>query len=192
MLPARGTFSIPLPWAALVAVASCGRPSAVQAPRSAPERALTPNDGKSSDGGVDEKSKLESFDCHSAWEHKEGESLRAFASGGPYGATWNWYREALRCEVVVRAACDGEARLVLRAGKARQEQTSTLEAGSVQRLAAAIPGEVWEGELEGSATLPYETLLLTAHVELVCGTAEEGRWVEHLVDAFVGGFAGGE
>jgi hypothetical protein len=134
---------------------------------------------------------IQIFDCSSANEAKSGESLRAWRSGGPEGATWNWYGSDLVCAVVVQADCDGKARADLRLGRGRAPVARApiaLSRQQVTKVALRVPAKTWERALERSKTLTYKKLTVAVQVKARCAGAPERRWS----DSFVGGFAGGE
>ena len=135
---------------------------------------------------------IQIFDCSSADEMKRGESLRAWRSGGPEGATWNWYGSDLVCRVVVDADCDGKGRTVLKLGRSRApvaRGTLTLARGQAAKLALRVPAKTWQRALERPKKAIYQKLTVAVQVSARCtGGGPERRWS----DSFVGGFAGGE
>jgi hypothetical protein len=136
---------------------------------------------------------VQSFDCTSADEMKRGESLRARHSGGPEGATWNWYGADLLCTVVVRGACDGTARIVMELGRMRAAQAAmTLSQRDATTQELRVPAKVWERALQRRRDRVYETLALRLRVVPTC--AEAARRSPRLTwsDSFIGAFSGGE
>src|SRR5690242_10144111 len=119
---------------------------------------------------------IESFDCTSDDEMKRGQSLRGGHSGGPEGATWNWYGADLLCTVVVRGDCDGTGSAVLKLG-GKPVARATLKLS--RRLGAVsaelrIPAKVWERALVRRKDLVYETLPLSVGVDLECDDTTGG------------------
>jgi hypothetical protein len=136
---------------------------------------------------------LQTFDCTSADEMKRGESLRGHHSGGPDGATWNWYGADLVCTVVVRGSCDGTGRVVLELGRkpaARAEITLSEKDATTQEL--RVPSRVWERALQRRKTLVFETLLLHVRIDPKCADGSRASPAGTWSDSFVGAFSGGE
>ena len=134
---------------------------------------------------------IESFDCTSTDEMKQGESLRAWRSGGPDGATWNWYGSDLLCTVVVHAGCDGGGNVVLKLGRrATAKGTIALSQRDPTSLALRVPAARWERALKHGKKSIYDTLEVSVRVDGKCtaGTPPDRHWSDH----FAGGFAGGE
>ena len=134
---------------------------------------------------------IESFDCTSTEEMKRGQSLRAQHSGGPEGATWNWYGADLLCTVVVRGECDGTGSAVLKIGpKPVGRATLTLARQATASAELRVPAKVWERALQHRKRLIYETLPLHIRVDARC-KGDDGP-PETWSDSFVGRFSGGE
>jgi len=135
---------------------------------------------------------IQIFDCSSTDEMKRGESLRAWRSGGPEGAAWNWYGSDLVCRVVVDADCDGKARAVLKLGRSRAivaRGSLALARGQAAKLALRVPAKTWQRALERPKKAIYQKLAVAVQVSARCkGGGPERHWS----DSFVGGFSGGE
>lgn len=129
-----------------------------------------------------------SFDCHSTAEHKRDESLREWASGGPFGAAWNIEGWPLECETRLEAPCDATMHVQLFANaRSLKAETRIVKRGSAT-WRVELPAERWSAALE-SQDLIFQTLALTLAGVLVCEA--DG---EHLpfADAFIAGVSGGE
>jgi hypothetical protein len=136
---------------------------------------------------------IQSFDCTSDDEMKRGESLRARRSGGPEGATWNWYGADLLCTVVVRGACDGTARVALELGRkqaARGEMTLSERDPTSQEL--RVPAKAWERALQRRRDRVFETLPVSIRIDARCSASARRSAPQSWADAFVGAFSGGE
>jgi hypothetical protein len=136
---------------------------------------------------------IQSFDCTSSDETKRGESLRARKSGGPDGATWNWYGADLLCAVVVRGACDGTARIALDLGRktaARAAVTLSPRDPSTQEL--RVSARAWQRALQRRREVVYETLPLRVRVDAKCSDGARHGSAGTWSDNFVGAFSGGE
>ena len=123
---------------------------------------------------------------------KKGESLRAWRSGGPEGATWNWYGSDLICTVVVDADCNGNGRADLRLGRRREPVARgaiALSRGQSTKLALRVPAKTWERALERPKKAIYAKLTVAVQITARCGG---GMPVRRWSDSFVGGFARGE
>jgi len=136
---------------------------------------------------------IQSFDCTSDDEMKRGESLRARRSGGPEGATWNWYGADLLCTVVVRGACDGTARVALELGRKRAAQAEmTLSERDATTREVRVPAKTWQRALKRRRDVVYETLSLRIRVEQKCADVARASSAPTWTDSFVGAFSGGE
>jgi hypothetical protein len=125
---------------------------------------------------------------------KRGESLRAWRSGGPEGATWNWYGSDLLCTVVVQGVCDGEGSVFLDLGKKAPTIPGTiaLKRQSPTALELRVPATIWERALVRSEDAVYESLSLVVRVDGKCLNGAPAASEHHWSDSFVAGFAGGE
>jgi hypothetical protein len=124
---------------------------------------------------------------------KRGESLRARHSGGPEGATWNWYGSDLVCSVVVRGTCDGTGDVVLRLGRVPATRAAVaLTRRGPARAELRVPAKIWEGALEAPSDLAYETLALAVQVDARCAGGSAAPAPRTWSDGFVGAFSGGE
>lgn len=139
------------------------------------------------------------FDCSSGHAHKRGESLRAHESGGPFGATWNWFDAPLVCQVEVASTCQASVQVSFHAGR-HFETTGVValappsaDSSAIASFTFEVAADRWQRELESSQQFPFETLLLLARVDGHCDdpTGVVPQPIER-VDAFVGRFAGGE
>ncbi len=136
---------------------------------------------------------IQSFDCTSTDEVKRGESLRARHSGGPEGATWNWYGADLLCTVVVRGACDGPAQVALDLGRKPSARAAlTLSSGAATTAELRVPAKVWQRALQRRRDVVYESLPLGVRVDAKCAD-RTGAWhPQTWSDSFIGAFSGGE
>jgi len=136
---------------------------------------------------------IDSFDCTTTDEMKRGESLRARHSGGPEGATWNWYGADLLCTVVVRGDCDGAGSAVLKLRRKPVARAAmTLSRQATTNLELRVPPKVWERALDRRKNLVYETLALSVRVDARCADGMSAFSPETWFDAFMGAFSGGE
>jgi len=166
-------------------------PPAAQAPRPAPQPARPPQPTRPSTKPSPAAGWIQIFDCSSGDETKQGESLRAWRSGGPEGATWNWYGSDLICTVVVEADCNGKGGADLRLGRRRAPVTRgtiALSRGQTTKLALRVPAKTWERALEKPKKAIYAKLTVAVQITARCSGGPVRRWS----DSFVGGFARGE
>lgn len=126
------------------------------------------------------------------------ESMRAWASGGPAGATWN--AGALTCRGQVWTSCtQGSIRVELLVGS-RRAATQAFPAAEVPpRIEFPVPEETWRSALDDTVQQDfYRTAILRLRASLTCeepflagaGTARHSDVVAE--DSFVAGFASGE
>lgn len=128
------------------------------------------------------------FDCRSTAEYKRDESLREWASGGPFGAAWNIEGWPLECETRLEAPCDATMHVRLFANaRPLKAETRIVKRGAIE-WRVEMPAERWSDALE-SQDLVFQTLAFTLAGVLVCEA--DG---EHLpfADAFIAGVSGGE
>jgi len=167
-------------------------PPAAQAPRPAPQPARpAPQPTRPAARPSRHAGWIQIFDCSSGDETKQGESLRAWRSGGPEGATWNWYGSDLICTVVVEADCNGKGGADLRLGRRRAPVTRgtiALSRGQTTKLALRVPAKTWERALEKPKKATYAKLTVAVQITARCSGGPVRRWS----DSFVGGFARGE
>jgi hypothetical protein len=165
---------------------------APQAPRPAPQPSRPPQPAARSTKPSPAAGWIQIFDCSSTDEMKKGESLRAWRSAGPEGATWNWYGSDLVCTVVVEADCNGKGGADLRLGRRRApvaRGTIALTRGQTTKLALRVPAKTWERALEHPKKAIYAKLTVALQITARCsGGGPVRRWS----DSFVGGFSGGE
>jgi hypothetical protein len=136
---------------------------------------------------------IESFDCTSDDEMKRGDSLRARHSGGPEGATWNWYGADLLCTVIVRGDCEGKGSVVLKVGRAPAGRAAlALSPRDTTKAELRVPAKVWQRALKHRKDLVYETLSLAVRVDARCAAGAGGPSTRSWSDSFVGAFSGGE
>lgn len=185
--------------AALAGCAPAPRPApppapaaAPPAPRPAPPPARPPQPTRPPTKPSAAAGWIQIFDCSSTDDTKKGESLRAWRSAGPEGATWNWYGSDLVCTVVVAGDCDGKGRADLRLGRKRAPVARgniALSRGETTKLALRVPAKTWERALERSKKAIYAKLTVGVQITARCGG---GGPVRRWSDSFVGGFSGGE
>jgi hypothetical protein len=166
-------------------------PPAAPAPPPAPKPARPPQPTRPPTKPSPAAGWIQIFDCSSTDEMKKGESLRAWRSGGPEGATWNWYGSDLICTVVVEADCNGKGRADLRLGRRKApvaRGSIALSRGQTTKLALRVPAKTWERSLEKPRKAVYAKLTVAVQITANCSGGPVRRWS----DSFVGGFASGE
>src|SRR4029079_4040622 len=133
---------------------------------------------------------IQSFDCTSTDEVKRGESLRNRRSGGPEGATWNWYGSDLLCTGVVRGGCGGTAKRALDLGRKRAAQAEVpVSSREATTSELRVPASVWQRALQRPKDRVYETLRLRLRVDASCASGAHVLERQTWSDGFTGAFS---